>query len=170
MKIISLILIAASTALAQIHWAGPAQSHGPMTLAGTNPGVGALSAAGNAYCAAGDVPSFGASDGPAALPTACVYTDTTGTPASGPTTTLACGGDLQAALNNATCGQKLAIPATCSGAQNLISGSFTLPNKSCDSSHWIWIESDQTGAAAFPAEHTRATPCAINVSVMTGYP
>jgi len=73
-------------------------------------------------------------------------------------------------LNNASCGQKIAIPAVCSSAQNVISGSFTLPNKSCDANHWIWIESDQTRAAGFPAEHTRAMPCAINQPSLTGYP
>src|SRR5581483_7412006 len=114
----------------------------------------------NRYCGPGDTPSFGTSDGPAALPTSCIYTDMAGTPAPGSTVTVACGGSVQTALNNASCGQKIVLPAMCSGSQNQ-AGPITLPAHGCDAGHWIYLESDQVSNAGFPAEHARANPCAI---------
>jgi hypothetical protein len=128
----------------------------------------------NAYCTGtSDSTCFTGSqtDGPAALPTSGMYTGTNGTPAPGTTVTLPCGGNLQTYINNLTAGQTLVIPAVCSGVQNVIAGQFTLPVVSgASSSQWNWIETDQTNAASFPAEHTRATPCAINQSSVNYYP
>jgi hypothetical protein len=125
----------------------------------------------NAFCASGDVCSFGGTDGPAILPTAGIFTGLSGTPAPGSTVTLACGGNLQSALNALTAGQKLVIPAVCSGVQNVITGNFTMPVVASNSiSQWNWIETDQTGAAGFPAEGTRATPCQINQASVAFYP
>jgi hypothetical protein len=123
----------------------------------------------NIYCGPGDAPLFGSADGPAALPAGCIYTDSTGTPAPGKVTTVACGSSVQTAIDNASCGDKIVVPAMCSSAQNVV-GSITLRAHACDAQHWIWVESDQTAAAGFPPEHARATPCAIHQASVPNYP
>jgi hypothetical protein len=128
----------------------------------------------NTYCLPGDVANFGTVDGKATLPTACVYTDLSGSPAPGTTLNVPSLAypDLPTALANVACGQKIVIAANVSGSPNVISTAspFTLPNLACDKDHWIWIESDQTGASGFPAEHVRATPCAIGMPSLQDYP
>lgn len=125
----------------------------------------------NAYCASGDVCSFGGTDGPSHLPTAGIFTGLSGTPAPGSTVNLACGSNLQTALNALTVGQKLVIPAVCSGVQNVITGNFTIPVVTGRSiTQWNFIETDQTGAGGFPAEGSQATPCIINQASVANYP
>lgn len=128
----------------------------------------------NAYCTgATDATCFtgNVNDGPAALPTSGMETDLANTPAPGTVVTLACGANLQTAINSLTAGQTLKIPATCSGAQNSFTGNFTLPVVAgANASNWNIIETDQTGNANFPVEHSRATPCAINQASVSGYP
>jgi len=50
-------------------------------------------------------------DGPARLPIATVATSTAATPAPGPVITVDAGGDLQAALNSASCGDTIKLQA-----------------------------------------------------------
>jgi len=90
--------------------------------------------------------SGGGSDGPAQLPKTYFNTAMANTPAPGTTIVVPTGGNLQAALNNATCGEtiKLAAGAT-------FKGLFTLPSKSCDNSHWIIIRTSAPDSA-LPAE------------------
>jgi hypothetical protein len=94
------------------------------------------------------------------------------TPAAGTTVTVAAGScsAIQTALNNASCGQTIQVPALNGSVQNTQTCNITLPAHSCDSGHWIWLTSNQLSNSNFPAEHTRATPCAINHAAMSGYP
>ncbi len=103
-------------------------------------------------------------DGPAELP--CVYLQTTmaDTPAPGPTVTVPAGGDLQAALNNANCGDTIAIQA---GAT--FSGLYTFPAKQCDDQNWIIVRTT-TPDASLPPEGTRMTPCYAGVASLPGRP
>ena len=127
---------------------------------------------GDAYCSPGDVPSFGATDGPATLPTACVYTAMSGSPATSGTVTVAAGSasDLQAKLTSATCGQIIKIPAVVSGTQQVYQGLFTIPALACPASNWVIVETDQIGNAHFAAEGTRATPAWIGITSLPGRP
>lgn len=110
-------------------------------------------------------------DGPAALPASGMETDIANTPAPGAVVTMSCGSSLQTAINSLTAGQTLVVPAVCSSAQDVFTGNFTLPVVAgADESHWNIIETDQLASTAFPAEHMRATPCAINQGSVDGYP
>lgn len=137
---------------------------------GGNSGGG--SAAENAYCSPGDVPSFGANDGPAILPNACVYTAMSGSPATGSIITVTAGSasDLQAKLTSATCGQTIKIPAVVAGVQQVYQGMFTIPALSCPTSNWVIVETDQIGNAHFVPEGTRATPAWVGTTSLPGRP
>ena len=104
-------------------------------------------------------------DGPAELPRAYLSTTLADTPAPGSTTTVNAGGDLQGALNNASCGDtiKLQAGATFTGGQ------FTLPAKACDDQHWIIIRTSAADAS-LPPEGTRMTPCYAGVASLPGRP
>jgi hypothetical protein len=83
----------------------------------------AVSQADNSYCGPGDTPNFGgAQDGPAQLPTACIYSALSGTPSPGNVVQLAAGANLQAALNAAQCGDTITLQAG-----TTFTGSYTLP-------------------------------------------
>ncbi|MGD1214490.1 MAG: putative Ig domain-containing protein, partial [Terriglobales bacterium] len=66
-------------------------------------------------------------DGPAELPLVTVPSAMSDTPASGSVINVNAGGDLQAALNNASCGDVIELQA---GAT--FTGHFTVPAKNCD--------------------------------------
>ncbi len=126
----------------------------------------------NAYCAPGDVARFGGVDGPATLPTACIYTAMSGTPSPGTVRTVNgsnCNDPttgLQATINAAAAGDTIVIPAgtTCQG-------SYTFPAKSgADRNHWITVRTDQINNSRFPAEGVQATPCLIGLASVYGYP
>jgi hypothetical protein len=103
-------------------------------------------------------------DGPAELPRAQVSSAMADTPAPGSTLSVAAGGNLQAALNSASCGDTISLQA---GAT--FSGLFTLPAKSCDSGHWIIIRTSAPDSA-LPAEGQRLTPCYAGVASLPGRP
>lgn len=118
----------------------------------------------NRYCGAGNSPKFGATqDGPAQLPKSCIYTAISGTPSPGQIHQVLAGQSLQKALNDANCGDTIALQA---GAT--FSGSFTLPAKACDNQHWITIRTSALGS--LPPEGTRVTPCYAGVSSLPGRP
>ena len=73
-------------------------------------------------------------DGPAELPRVTVASSLGDTPARGSIVAVNAGGNLQAALNNAFCGDTIELQA---GAT--FTGTFTLPAKSCDSGRWIVV-------------------------------
>lgn len=103
-------------------------------------------------------------DGPAELPRVTVATSLADTPAPGSVVTVAAGADLQAALNNAFCGDTIELQA---GAAFL--GRFTFPAKKCDSTHWIIVRTSSPNSA-LPAEGQRMTPCYAGVASLPARP
>lgn len=103
-------------------------------------------------------------DGPAELPRVTVATSLADTPAPGSVVNVAAGADLQAALNNAFCGDTIELQA---GAAFL--GRFTFPAKKCDSSHWIIVRTSAPDSA-LPAEGQRMTPCYAGVAALPARP
>jgi hypothetical protein len=103
-------------------------------------------------------------DGPAELPRIYVQTAMANTPASGSTTTVNAGGNLQSALNSANCGDTIQLQA---GATFL--GAFTFPAKSCDDNHWIIVRTSAADSS-LPAEGNRLTPCYAGVSSLPARP
>ena len=94
-------------------------------------------------------------DGPAELPRVTVASSMADTPARGSIVAVNAGGDLQAALNNAFCGDIVELQA---GAT--FTGKFIVPAKSCDNNHWIIIRTSSPDSA-LPAEgqaRRHATP------------
>ena len=108
--------------------------------------------------------SSGGSDGPAQLPATYFHTALANTPALGATILVSAGGSLQAALNNAKCGDTIKLTA---GAT--FKGLFTVPAKPCDNSHWIIIRTSAPNSA-LPAEGSRMLPCYAAVASLPGRP
>jgi hypothetical protein len=103
-------------------------------------------------------------DGPAELPRIAVASSMADTPAPGSILAVHAGGDLQAALDNAFCGDTIELQA---GA--VFSGNFTLEAKSCDSGHWIVIRTSAADSL-LPPEGQRLTPCFAGVASLPGRP
>src|SRR5438105_3020525 len=103
-------------------------------------------------------------DGPAELPRVYVTTTLVSTPAPGRVTIVNAGSSLQDALNSARCGDTIELQA---GATFV--GSFTVPAKSCDNSHWIIIRSTALDSQ-IPREQVRITPCYAGVSSLPSRP
>ena len=106
----------------------------------------------------------GTFDGPAELPRVYIQSTLANTPAPGSTISVPAGGNLQAALNSANCGDTISLAPGATFA-----GIFTFPAKSCDNQHWIIV---RTGApdTSLPPEGTRLTPCYAGVSSLPGRP
>lgn len=103
-------------------------------------------------------------DGPAELPRVTVPSAMSDTPAPGSTIQLNAGGDLQAALNNARCGDVISLQE---GAT--FTGMFTVPAKNCDTNHWIIVRTSAPDSS-LPAEGQRATPCYAGIASLPGRP
>jgi hypothetical protein len=103
-------------------------------------------------------------DGPAELPRTLITSAMANTPAPGASVTVNAGGDLQSALNSASCGDTIQLQA---GAT--FSGTFTFPAKSCDDGHWILVRSSAPDSA-LPPEGRRLSPCFAGVSSLPGRP
>jgi hypothetical protein len=103
-------------------------------------------------------------DGPAELPRVLIPTAMANTPAPGTTITVNSGGNLQSALDNASCGDTILLQA---GAT--FTGLFKFPAKSCDDSHWIIVRTSADDSL-LPAEGTRLTPCYAGVASLPGRP
>ncbi len=103
-------------------------------------------------------------DGPAELPRVTVASSMADTPARGSIVAVNAGGDLQAALNKAFCGDIVELQA---GAT--FTGKFIVPAKSCDNNHWIIIRTSAPDST-LPAEGQRATPCYAGVASLKGRP
>ncbi len=103
-------------------------------------------------------------DGPAQLPIATVDASMAASPAPGAVINVNAGGNLQAALNSAQCGQTIQLQA---GAT--FSGPFTLPAKGCNDQNWIIIRTSSPDSA-LPAEGQRLTPCYGGVASLEGRP
>ena len=118
----------------------------------------------NTYCGTGNVANFGGNDTVAALPQACINTALANTPSPGKVTTVASGGSVQSAINAAACGDVIELQA---GAT--FTGTFQLPNKSCDGQHWITIRTSAPDSS-LPPEGTRLTPCYAGVASLPDRP
>lgn len=105
-------------------------------------------------------------DGPAELPRVYLNTTLADTPAPGSTITVKAGDDLQAVLDNASCGDTIALQA---GATFVTRWRYLLPTKNCDDQHWIIIRTS-TPDASLPPEGTRMTPCYAGVASLPGRP
>lgn len=103
-------------------------------------------------------------DGPAELPRIYIQTSITDTPAPGKVHAIKSGSDLQSALDQATCGDTLALEAG-----STFSGRFHLPKKNCDDSHWIIIRTSAPDSE-LPAAGSRLTPCYAGVASLPGRP
>ncbi len=103
-------------------------------------------------------------DGPAELPRVSVASAMADSPAPGGVINVNADGDLQGALNSASCGDTIQLQA---GA--VFTGQFHVPAKNCDINHWIIIRTSSPDSA-LPAEGQRATPCYAGVASMVGRP
>ena len=103
-------------------------------------------------------------DGPAQLPLATVPSSMADSPAPGSVINVKAGGDFQAALNSAQCGQTIQLQA---GAT--FDGTFNLPAKGCNAQNWIIIRTSSPDSS-LPAEGQRLTPCYAGVSSLPGRP
>ena len=103
-------------------------------------------------------------DGPAELPRIYIQSAMSNTPAPGSTITVNSGGNLQSALNSASCGDTIQLQA---GAT--FTGTFTFPAKTCDDNHWIVVRTSADDSA-LPAEGSRLNPCYAGVSSLPGRP
>ena len=110
------------------------------------------------------IPITGKFDGPAELPRVYIRSDMAYTPAPGTVISVPKGGDFQRALDNAKCGDTIALQA---GA--VYTGQFDLPAKSCDDNHWIIVRTSSPDHS-LPAEGTRVSPCYAGVSSLPGRP
>jgi len=103
-------------------------------------------------------------DGPAELPRIYLQTSLTDTPAPGTVHSVKAGSSLQAALDQASCGDRLDLEA---GAT--FSGHFVLPQKNCDDSHWIVVRTSAPDTE-LPPERSRLTPCYAGIASLPGRP
>ena len=106
----------------------------------------------------------GGYDGPAQLPLVTVPTAMADSPAPGPVISVNAGADLQAALDNAQCGDTIQLQA---GAT--FSGLFFVRAHNCDDKHWIIIRTSSPDSD-LPAEGHRVTPCYAGVASLEGRP
>ena len=103
-------------------------------------------------------------DGLAELPRVTVPSAMSDTPAPGRTISVAAGGNLQADINSANCGDTIALQA---GAT--FTGNFSFPAKSCDNAHWIIVRTNAPDSS-LPNEGERLTPCYAGVASLPGRP
>jgi hypothetical protein len=103
-------------------------------------------------------------DGPAELPRVYVSSAMSDTPSPGKTWSVSAGGDLQQALNNAACGDTIALQAGATFTDRV-----EVPAKNCDDAHWITVRTSAPDSA-LPAEGMRITPCYAGVASLPGRP
>jgi len=103
-------------------------------------------------------------DGPAELPRVLVRSAIADTPAPGKVITVHAGENLQAAIDRASCGDRVELQA---GAT--FTGAFRFPQKPCDDAHWIIVRSAAPDSE-LPPEGTRLKPCFAGVASLPGRP
>jgi len=103
-------------------------------------------------------------DGPAQLPIVTVPSSMADTPAPGGIISVNAGEDLQAALNQAQCGNTIQLQA---GAT--FTGHFQFPALNCDRDHWIIIRTSSPDRV-LPVEGQRLTPCYAGAASLPGRP
>src|ERR1700728_2014647 len=112
----------------------------------------------------GSTTSSSGFDGPAELPRVYIQSAMSNTPAPGKTITVNSGGDLQSALNSASCGDTVQLQ----GGATFVRA-FTFPAKNCDDNNWIIVRTSADDSL-LPAEGSRLTPCYAGVSSLPGRP
>ena len=122
------------------------------------------SSADNRYCSSDDQAHFGSTDGPANLPQRCIYTALSSTPSDSRKILVPAGGDVNSAMENASCGDVILLQA---GAT--FKGPVILPAKNCDAQHWITLRTSAADSS-LPPEGTRITPCYAGVSSLPDRP
>src|ERR1700733_7317455 len=108
--------------------------------------------------------SPGSFDGQAELPRVYIKSSLADTPAPGKVWKLKAGDSVQEALNRAGCGDILELPPAAT-----FDGSFALPSKPCDDSHWIVLRTASSDSS-LPGEGTRITPCYAGIASLPGRP
>jgi hypothetical protein len=126
-------------------------------------GISAPPAGENAYCGKGNVAQFGDKDGVAELPKTCYYTALDGTPSPGKQIRVAAQTDLAKAIEAASCGDTLLLPAGAAFEAK------ELPAKKCDDQHYITVRTD-TPDSKLPPEGTRVSPAWAGVASLAGRP
>ena len=116
--------------------------------------------------AKGDVWTGPATDGPANLPRACVYTSLDGSPSPGKATLIASGGNVVNAVSAASCGDTILLQA---GGTYTFTGTPVFPSKNCDAQHWITIRTNTPDSGLTP-EHARINPSYAGVPSLPGRP
>jgi hypothetical protein len=106
----------------------------------------------------------GSFDGPAELPRIEVHSALADTPAPGTVIPVNAGGDLQAALNGAHCGDTITLQAGATYTKVV-----TLPAKPCDDQHWIILRTNAPDGV-LPPEGQRLTPCYAGVVSLPNRP
>src|SRR5215469_6539543 len=106
----------------------------------------------------------GGFDGPAELPRVEVKSALSDTPAPGEVRPVHSGDNLQAAIDQAHCGDTLELEA---GAA--FHGRFQFPEKPCDDAHWIVVRTSAPNAD-LPGEGTRLNPCYAGVASLPARP
>jgi hypothetical protein len=115
----------------------------------------------NAYCRPNGTWVGPASDAGAALPQHCVNTALRNTPSPGNRIVIPAGGDVNAYLAQAQCGDVLLLtPGHYSP--------FTLPAKNCNAAQWITIRTNAT--KGLPGPGNRISPCSAGVPSLPGRP
>jgi hypothetical protein len=103
-------------------------------------------------------------DGPAELPRVYVASSLSSTPSHGKIISVHSGDNLQAAIDSASCGDRIEIQAAA-----VFSGVFHFPNKPCDDAHWITLRTSAPDSS-LPPEGTRLKPCFAGVASLPGRP
>lgn len=149
-------------------------SGGPVTITATNGAVSNTTqltcstpppptSGMDAYCLAGNIPSFGVSDHTALLPTGCYYTNPSARPTSGTVRAVT-----QATWNSVwaltNCDDVVEI-----AAGTMFTGAMTIPSKVCSAGHYRTLRA-QNFNSSFPAYGSRATPAYWGVNSLPGYP
>lgn len=103
-------------------------------------------------------------DGPAELPRVYVNSSLAASPAPGKVISVHAGENLQAAINSASCGDRIELQP---GAE--FTGTFRFPEKPCDDQHWIIVRTSAPDSS-LPAEGSRLNPCFAGVASLPGRP
>jgi hypothetical protein len=95
----------------------------------------------NLYSALNDVVNFGGTDGPVTLPITGVFTGLSGTPSGGSTCSATDNASMASCLTTTACGDNISV------AVANYTGTYTLPAKGCDATHWVTIKSASVKSA-----------------------
>jgi hypothetical protein len=98
------------------------------------------------------------------LPRLYVTSALSATPSPGKAIPVHAGDNLQAAIESASCGDRLELEA---GA--VFSGNLRFPEKPCDDAHWITVRTSAPDSS-LPPEGTRLKPCFAGIASLPARP